>query len=108
MSFLFIFYNLSSIGFGSYISLKSPKDDTKPIDYKIGTYTEIDSILSINVDQERQDGEIYKNTEIFFWQYYRMIQFSGKYISIEEDNLKNISIDLRYRYKSYSAGIAQT
>jgi len=106
--FLFVSYNLYSMTFGTSILLRSPKDESKPIDYRAETYTKIDSILSISVEQERQDGDTYKNVEIFAWQYWKSFQLSGKYISIEEDSLKNISIDVRYKYKSYSAGIAQT
>ena len=108
MLFLFMSYNLYSMTLGTSILLRSPKNKLKPIDYKMETYTKIDSILSISVEQERQDGDTYKNVELFAWQYWKNFQLSGKYISIEEDSLKNISIDVRYRYKSYSAGIAQT
>ena len=74
----------------------------------IAGYTKIDSVLYITTERERQNGDTYRNVELFAWQYWKSFQLSGKYISIEEDSLRNISIDIRYRYKSYSAGIAQT
>jgi len=98
---------LNCLTLGSSLSMRSPKDDSKPLDYEICLNTRMDSLLSLDVEFERQDGKEYRNIELFTWYYWKLLQVSGKYINIEEDELENISVDTRLRWKSYSAGIAE-
>ena len=101
-------FSLNSLTLGTSFSIRTPKNDSKPIDYEFGTNIEIDSLMSLDVEYERQNGKYYRNLELFTWDYWKCLQFSGKYIDIQEDDLKNISVDVRYRYLSHSLGLAQT
>lgn len=107
--FLFlIFTSLSSITLGTSLSIRTPKDDSKPIDFEVESLLGIDSLFALEVEFERQDGKYYRNLELFAWQYWKCLQFSGKYIDIQEDELNNISVDARYKNGTHSIGIAQT
>ena len=89
------------------LSIRTPKEDSVLVDYEISFRIIRDSLLSIELERERDSGINYTNIEIFTWQYWKFLQLSGKYIYIQEDDLTVCSVDLRYKYGSHSIGIAE-
>ena len=105
---LFIPIILSAVTFDLSLSLRTPKEDSLAVDYELSMRTTLDSLLSAEIDIERQSGEYYRNVEIFGWQYWKFLQLSGKYIDLQEDDLMVCSVDLRLKYKTHSIGIAES
>jgi hypothetical protein len=104
---ILISIGLSAVTFDLSLAMRTPKIDSLAIDYEIGLRCTIDSLLSAEIEIERDTGEYYHNTELFVWQYWKFLQFSGKYIDIQEDDLKVISADIRIKHKTHSLGIAE-
>ena len=98
---------LNAVTFDLSMAMRTPKTDSTTVDYELSGRCSIDSLLSVEIEFERQDGEYYNNYELFAWQYYKFLQFSGKYIDIQEDDIKIISVDMRLKYKTHSIGVAE-
>lgn len=105
--FILITFSLSAIEFDLSLALRTPKQDSLSIDYEFSIRGQLDSLVSVEVEFERQGGDDYRNIELFAFQYYKFLQLSGKYINIQEDDLIVCSVDLRYKYRSHSIGIAE-
>jgi len=99
---------LNAVTFDLSLAFRTPKEDSLAVDYELATRCTFDSLFSAEVQIERQNGEYYKNIEVFAWQYYKFLQLSGKYIDLQEDDIKVYSVDLRVKYKTHSAGIAES
>ena len=106
--FIFVAFGLSAVTFDLSLAFRTPKEDSLAVDYELSMRTTLDSLLSAEIDIERQGGEYYRNVEIFGWQYWKFLQLSGKYIDLQEDDLKVCSVDLRVKYKTHSIGIAES
>ena len=105
---LLLSVSLSAMVFDFSLSFRTPKEEVKTIDYEIATRCSFDSLLSVEVEFERDTGKYYRSAEFFVWQYWKFLQLSGKYINIEEENLEVASVDLRLKYKTLSVGVAET
>lgn len=92
--------------FGGSISLRSPKDESEPLDYEFSINTHLDSLMLSELSYERQNGKYYRNVDVLVWKQYKNISVGGSYADIEEDSIKRISVDMRYVYSVFSIGIA--
>ena len=105
---LFSFFALYCFELDTSLKIRSSRTEGEVLDYEVAVMCKVDSLVFVECEYVRQGGRQFRNFELVGWQHWKSFRFTGKYIGIEEDSLKFIAVDARYKVgKGITLGLVE-